>query len=67
MRGKVKSFNPVTGWGFIFRPGGGPDIFVHMNELAPGVEIFRGDLVEFEVGRHSIFGSEEAKNVELVR
>lgn len=33
IRGVVKWFNPTKGFGFIQLPGGGMDVFVHVNQL----------------------------------
>jgi CspA family cold shock protein len=48
-QGKVKWFNGQKGYGFIEQEGG-KDVFVHVNELAPGVRtLAEGQAVEFEV------------------
>jgi CspA family cold shock protein len=49
-KGTVKWFNPQKGYGFIAQADGGKDVFVHVNELAPGVStLAEGQAVEFEV------------------
>lgn len=48
--GSVKWFDPAKGWGFITLPGGGVDIFVHINQLKKsGItqELNEGDKVRF--------------------
>jgi CspA family cold shock protein len=48
-QGKVKWFSGQKGYGFIEQEGG-KDVFVHVNELAPGVRtLAEGQAVEFEV------------------
>jgi CspA family cold shock protein len=45
----VKWFSGEKGYGFIEQEGG-KDVFVHVNELAPGVRTLAdGQAVEFEV------------------
>jgi CspA family cold shock protein len=47
--GTVKWFNNDKGYGFIEVEGGGKDAFVHVNGLAPGVQITDGDKVTFDL------------------
>ncbi len=48
-QGKVKWFNAQKGYGFIEQAEGN-DVFVHVNELAPGVGTLNEEQqVEFEV------------------
>lgn len=48
--GSVKWFNPEKGWGFITLPGGGVDVFVHINQLKKSgiyTPLNEGDRVRF--------------------
>lgn len=46
--GKVKFFNAAKGFGFIVREDGGPDIFVHANDLGKGVVLTENARVGFD-------------------
>ncbi len=48
MKGRVKFFDPLKGYGFIEPEGGKDDHFVHRSELSEGVSLDKGDRVEFE-------------------
>ena len=49
-QGKVKWFNGQKGYGFIEQADGGKDVFVHVNELAPGTStLSENQAVEYEV------------------
>ncbi|MFD2420801.1 cold-shock protein [Amycolatopsis pigmentata] len=49
-RGKVLSFDPVRGYGFIAPDSGGEDVFLHVNDLLDEKSRLRtGVLVEFRV------------------
>jgi len=52
IKGKVIFFNPLKGWGFIAREGGGKDVFVHHSQIV--MEGYRKlepeQKVEFEIG-----------------
>jgi len=47
MKGTVKWYNAMKGFGFI--EGDGKDIFVHRTAIPAGTELYEGDSVEFEV------------------
>jgi len=51
MRGSVKWFNQVRGYGFITRDDGGPDTFVHLSDVIEGRFLSPGDRVEFQVAQ----------------
>ncbi len=49
-QGTVKWFNGQKGYGFIEQADGSKDVFVHVNELAAGVQsLAEGQAVEYEV------------------
>ena len=49
-QGTVKWFNAQKGYGFIEQADGGKDVFVHVNELAPGIRTLdENQTVEYEV------------------
>ncbi len=48
MKGTVKFFNNMKGFGFIAGEDG-KEYFVHVTGLSPGVSIGENDSVEFEV------------------
>ena len=51
-QGKVKWFNGQKGYGFIEQADGGKDVFVHVNELAPGTNtLSENQTVEYEVAQ----------------
>ena len=50
VKGVVKWFDPVKGYGFITKPDG-KDIFVHVSELPGDIEsLVENEEVEFEIG-----------------
>jgi len=48
LKGTVKWFNRMKGYGFI-EPEEGKDVFVHKSALLPGTYLNEGDKVEFEI------------------
>ena len=48
MKGTVKWYNRMKGFGFI-EVEGEKDVFVHRNVLPEGTMLYEGDSVEFEV------------------
>jgi len=48
MKGTVKFFDPLKGYGFIKPDSHREDHFVHRSELSEGVSLDKGDRVEFE-------------------
>ncbi len=63
MKGKVKWFSRMKGYGFI-EPEEGDDVFVHHSALDFGMELSEGQEVEFDV-KESPKGP-QAENVKLV-
>lgn len=54
VRGTVKWYNKTKGYGFIRLPGGGIDVFVHVNQLVKsGIEngLNEGDKVTFAIDK----------------
>ena len=46
-RGRVKSFSPVNGYGFLLTGGG--DLFFHKSSLEEGYRPTKGDRVTFQI------------------
>ena len=51
MRGTVKWFNAMKGYGFIAPDGANKDVFVHISEVQKAglTNLNQGDVVEFEM------------------
>lgn len=67
MKGTVKFFNNVKGWGFITDESGN-DVFVHFSniQMMDGYKsLHEDDIVEFEIGEGSD-GREQAVNVHSI-
>lgn len=64
MQGRVKFFRVDRGFGFIVPDNGGPDLFVHANNLANSQSLQSGQPVTYEViqGRKGL----EANNVRIL-
>merc|ERR1719316_2533044 len=45
---KVKTFNAMTGFGFLSKDDDSPDVFVHRNDIVDGQSIVEGDTVQFD-------------------
>lgn len=70
MRGTVKFYNKMQGWGFITNSEG-KDVFVHKSNVKAIVDktiktLETDDIVEFEMGMNSKNGKEQAVNVEVI-
>ncbi len=48
MKGTVKFFDPLKGYGFIVPDENKKDHFIHRSEISEGVSLDEGDRVEFE-------------------
>jgi CspA family cold shock protein len=65
-QGTVKFYHGQRGYGFIQPVEGGPDVFVHVTNLAgSGTALSEGQRVTFEVG-NTRDGRSEAANVRLI-
>lgn len=65
--GKPKMWNADRGFGFIAIDAGGPDMFLHINELLAGMdpeELKVGDRLTFDTGA-TRDGKTKASNVRL--
>jgi len=60
--GVVKFFNDEKGFGFITQDDGGPDLFIHRNEVAGG-GLIEGDAVRFEEQYDDRSGKQKATGV----
>lgn len=49
VKGTVKWYNEEKGYGFITRPEGGKDIFVHRSAVRDNKILWDGDMVEFSI------------------
>lgn len=62
--GSVKFFIGSRGFGFIKPDEGGPDVFVHVTDLAPGTPPLVEDMrVNFEIGTDRKNGRQKAIDV----
>ena len=66
--GIVKWYDSTKGWGFITLPGGGVDVFVHINQLRKsGIDqpLNEGDKVSFATSKGS--KGAFATNISLIK
>ena len=50
IKGKIKWFNPIKGYGFIAREDNEKDVFVHSSEArAANIELNEGDTLTFDI------------------
>jgi CspA family cold shock protein len=63
--GKVKSFNPTKGYGFILPDDGGNDVFVHRSSLERSgmLDLVEGQKVSFDVEINRRSGKPAAINI----
>ena len=69
LRGHVRFYNPIKGFGFIERDDDSRDLFIHVSGFAekPGDNFNpEGARVEFEIGENKRTGQPCAVNVRLV-
>lgn len=64
--GIVKFFAQDKGFGFITPDNGGPDVFVHISAIAPGVALQEGSKVSYDVGQDRKTGKAKAENVSVI-
>jgi CspA family cold shock protein len=48
MKGTVKWYNPLKGYGFV-QGEDGKDVFVHRSALPQGTQLYEGDEVEYQI------------------
>lgn len=66
--GRVKTFDPTRGFGFIVAHDDGRDVYVHKDEIASGDGLHSGDVVEFDLVETTEPGaSPQARSVKVVR
>jgi CspA family cold shock protein len=62
LKGKVKWFDGVKGYGFIQPDENGADVFVHCTQVRSGTQLTEGNTVTYEIGT-----SEKTGRVQAVR